>query len=66
MYLMASPPARGLFHKAIAQSAYMVSTPPLREPKYGHIPAETMGADDGRQAGRQEPGRPAGHGRRGP
>ena len=44
MYLMASPPARGLFAKAIAQSAYMVSTPPLRDPKYGHIPAEAMGA----------------------
>ena len=44
MYLMASPPARGLFHKAIAQSAYMVSTPQLRDPKFGHIPAETMGA----------------------
>ncbi len=44
MYLMASPPAHGLFQKAIAQSAYMVSTPPLREPKYGHVPAEAMGA----------------------
>ena len=44
MYLMASPPARGLFSKAIAQSAYMVSTPDLREPRYGHVPAETMGA----------------------
>lgn len=44
MYLMASPPARGLFHKAIAQSAYMVSTPQLRDPKFGHVPAETMGA----------------------
>lgn len=44
MYLMASPPARGLFSKAIAQSAYMVSTPDLRDGKYGHIPAETMGA----------------------
>lgn len=44
MYLMASPPAQGLFHKAIAQSAYMVSTPELRDPKFGHIPAETMGA----------------------
>jgi para-nitrobenzyl esterase len=44
MYLMASPPARGLFHKAIAQSAYMVSTPDLREPKFGHVPAEAMGA----------------------
>ncbi|WP_199743559.1 carboxylesterase/lipase family protein [Caulobacter sp. 602-1] len=44
MYLMASPPARGLFSKAIAQSAYMVSTPELREPRFGHVPAETMGA----------------------
>ena len=44
LYLMASPPARGLFQKAIAQSAYMVSTPPLREKKHGHIPAEDMGA----------------------
>ncbi|WP_395446069.1 hypothetical protein [Caulobacter sp. UC70_42] len=44
MYLMASPPARGLFSKAIAQSAYMVSTPELREPRLGHVPAETMGA----------------------
>ncbi len=29
MYLMASPPARGLFSKAIAQSAYMISLPEL-------------------------------------
>jgi para-nitrobenzyl esterase len=27
MYLMAAPQARGLFHKAITQSAYMISTP---------------------------------------
>jgi para-nitrobenzyl esterase len=33
-----------LFAKAIAESAYMVSTPDLRDGKYGHIPAETMGA----------------------
>jgi para-nitrobenzyl esterase len=44
MYLMASPAARGLFHKAIAQSAYMISTPQLREPRFGHVPAEAMGA----------------------
>ncbi|MFZ0266185.1 carboxylesterase/lipase family protein [Caulobacter sp.] len=44
MYLMASPPARGLFQKAIAQSAYMISTPDLREPRFGHVPAEAMGA----------------------
>jgi para-nitrobenzyl esterase len=30
MYLMAAPDARGLFHRAIAQSAYMISTPELR------------------------------------
>ena len=30
MYLMASPPARGLFAKAIAESAYMISTPALQ------------------------------------
>ena len=31
MYLMASPEARGLFAKAIAQSAYMISTPELKQ-----------------------------------
>lgn len=44
MYLMASPRARGLFHKAIAQSAYMISTPALRERKFGLVLAETVGA----------------------
>ena len=43
MYLMASPVARGLFAKAIAQSAYMVSTPALREAKYGALSAEDSG-----------------------
>jgi para-nitrobenzyl esterase len=43
MYLMASPPARGLFSKAIAQSAYMISTPELRSSHFGDIPAETVG-----------------------
>ncbi len=43
MYLMTSPQARGLFHKAIAQSAYMISTPSLREARHGEIPAEDMG-----------------------
>jgi para-nitrobenzyl esterase len=42
MYLMAAPQARGLFAKAIAQSAYMISTPQLRA-KFGDIPAETIG-----------------------
>ena len=31
MYLMAAPPARGLFAKAIAESAYMISTPELKK-----------------------------------
>src|SRR5262249_23200580 len=37
MYLMTSPYARGLFAKAIAQSAYMVSTPEFKENKYGEV-----------------------------
>jgi len=43
MYLMASPQARGLFSKAIAQSAYMVSTPPLKVRAFGETPAEDTG-----------------------
>ncbi len=44
MYLMASPRARGLFAKAIAESAYMLSTPALREPAHGMPPAEASGS----------------------
>jgi para-nitrobenzyl esterase len=44
MYLMASPPARGLFSKAIAESAYMISTPELRQPSFGSPSAEESGA----------------------
>jgi para-nitrobenzyl esterase len=40
---MASPEARGLFAKAIAESAYMVSTPALKENKYGMPSAESTG-----------------------
>ncbi|HWW58276.1 MAG TPA: carboxylesterase family protein [Sphingopyxis sp.] len=43
MYLMASPKARGLFHKAIAQSAYMISTPSLKEARHGEPAAEASG-----------------------
>jgi para-nitrobenzyl esterase len=43
MYLMASPPARGLFAKAISESAYMISTPALREARFGSVSAEAMG-----------------------
>ncbi|MFS0773061.1 carboxylesterase/lipase family protein [Sphingomonas sp. 1P08PE] len=42
-YLMAAPPARGLFHKAIAQSAYMVSMPELRTTAHGMPSAEAEG-----------------------
>ncbi|ADG10830.1 carboxylesterase [Caulobacter segnis] len=44
MYLMASPRGRGLFSKAIAQSAYMISTPHLSEPRHGHPSAEAIGS----------------------
>jgi para-nitrobenzyl esterase len=43
MYLMASPKAHGLFDRAIAQSAYMISTPELRSRRYGDPPAEGIG-----------------------
>jgi para-nitrobenzyl esterase len=43
MYLMASPPARGLFAKAIAESAYMISTPELRKASFGSPSAEESG-----------------------
>lgn len=43
MNLMASPPARGLFDKAILQSAYMVSQPHLTEARHGHEAAESEG-----------------------
>ncbi len=44
MYLMASPPARGLFQKAIAESAYMIATPELKANKHGNVGTEAMGA----------------------
>ena len=43
MYLMASPAARGLFDKAIAQSAYMISTPELKKGAFGSPAAEDIG-----------------------
>ena len=45
MELLVSPLARGLFHKAIAQSAYMVSNPELRRARFGQPSAETLGAE---------------------
>ncbi|MGD0142552.1 MAG: carboxylesterase family protein [Rhizomicrobium sp.] len=43
MYLMAAPAARGLFAKAIAQSAYMITTPALKERVFGQSSAEDSG-----------------------
>ncbi|WP_296816747.1 carboxylesterase family protein [Brevundimonas sp.] len=53
MYLMASPEARGLFDRAIAQSAYMISTPELRSRRYGDFAAEEVGLWLQVQLGRQ-------------
>ncbi|WP_370337111.1 carboxylesterase/lipase family protein [Parvularcula marina] len=39
LYLMASPEAKGLFHRAISQSAYMVTMPDLRNSSFPDIPA---------------------------
>lgn len=44
MYLMTSPPARGLFAKAIAQSAYMISMSELKQGRFGEQAAEGIGA----------------------
>lgn len=43
VYLMSSPLARGLFSRAIAQSAYMISTPELRARRHGEDSAEAIG-----------------------
>ncbi len=49
MYLMAAPAAHGLFHKAVAQSAYMISTPALKETVHGTPSAEAAGLALSRQ-----------------
>lgn len=43
VYLLATPDARGLFSKAIAQSAYMVSMPELKRKSAGAPAAEEVG-----------------------
>ncbi|RYY29398.1 MAG: carboxylesterase family protein [Sphingomonadales bacterium] len=43
MYLMESPIARGLFHKAIAQSAYMLPMPDLKKMVHGLPSGEAVG-----------------------
>jgi para-nitrobenzyl esterase len=42
-YLMAAPGARGLFAKAVAQSAYLVSAQELRTATHGGFAAEAVG-----------------------
>ena len=44
VYLMASPFARGLFHKTIAQSPYLISTPALKNSVHGLSSAEDNGS----------------------
>lgn len=44
MYLMATPEAKGLFAKAILQSAYMISAPELRTAGHDAFSAEAIGA----------------------
>lgn len=43
-YLLASPNARGLFDKAIAQSGYLFTMPELRNARYEEQSAESIGA----------------------
>jgi len=43
MYLMAAPSARGLFHKAVMQSAYMVSAQELRTTGHDAYSGEAIG-----------------------
>ncbi|MGA3010601.1 MAG: carboxylesterase family protein [Terracidiphilus sp.] len=43
MYLLTAPDARGLFSKAIAESAYMISTPELKQRSFGSASAEESG-----------------------
>jgi len=43
-YLLASPPARGLFDKAIVQSGYLFTMPELRAARYEEFSAEAIGA----------------------
>ena len=43
MYLMTSPAARGLYARAIAQSAYMIAMPDLKKSAFGAPSGEAMG-----------------------
>lgn len=43
-FLLASPPARGLFDKAIVQSGYLFTMPELRQARYEEQSAESIGS----------------------
>jgi len=51
MYLMAAREARGLFARAVAQSAYMISAPELRTTPFGGVAAESAGLSLAQKAG---------------
>ena len=51
LYLLSSPLAKGLFAKAIAQSAYMVSLADLKKTSYGVPSAESAGLQLEKQLG---------------
>ena len=51
MYLMAAREARGLFARAVAQSAYMVSAQELRTTTFGGVAAESAGLSLAQKAG---------------
>lgn len=56
LYLMAAPEARGLFHRAIAQSGYMITQPELRGGSYADWPdAETLGVSLAAALGAADP-----------
>lgn len=54
MYLMGAPAAHGLFARAIAQSAYMISAPALRANPHGVPSAEELGVWLAGQTGHQD------------
>lgn len=54
MYLMGAPAAHGLFARAIAQSAYMISAPALRSNPHGVPSAEELGVWLAGQTGHQD------------
>ena len=62
MYLMSAPSARGLFAKAITQSAYMVSAQELRTATHDAYSRRSHRRVAGREVRRRRPGRAALHG----